>query len=207
MMMLAQYGGDPPGTQRATLVDEQFYQQHAFQYQQSYQEYYQYPQAAKLASQKPAQASKEVNLLQQQLSFLKKKVDKKAKSPTPSAQTALVIPADRPNKPNKEKERGERYIPEPARRPWNRSNYRDDRSRGRNSRQFQDVSPPRRQRSRSLTWSPVDRKSESPARKSRKSEKRERKRSRTRSPSTDYEYRKSSKKYDRGDSKSSRKRN
>lgn len=162
MMMLAQYPNMKP--QSDQLMDEQFYQQHTMNYQidtttqnsdnsTSRQFTENSADVANKNSKNPA-----ANLLMQQLTFLKKKQE------TPSAKsvTQPAIPSERPAKPNKEKERAGRYIPEPSRRE---RVYHDDRKRDhersasdKNSRNERsrdiDRNSRRRSRSRSLTWSP-----------------------------------------------------
>lgn len=168
MMMLAHYA-DAKG-ENTQLVDEQFYLQHAYNYQYDPAYYQQQMAQRATASQAPKAAAP--NLLQKQLLFLRKKTEKKEddkEGSPPQAVAKPVIPVDRPNKPNKEKQKTERYIPEPARRPYNkwvlrqiaeilnsyssrsyrRDDYRDNRDY--QKRDYRDTRPaaPREERRRS----------------------------------------------------------
>ncbi|UMM21297.1 hypothetical protein L5515_003038 [Caenorhabditis briggsae] len=183
MMLLAQYPNQP--RQSTQLMDEQFYQQHAMQH---YQNQMNLDSPASQNGETSGNAAKNskspaANLLLKQLSFMKKKQE----SPVPKTAPEPVIPVKRPAKPNKEKERGERYIPEPSRR--NRSDRRDRSPKRsldrRGNREEPSRNNRRRSRSRSLTWSPENQRNSSSRknyedvdrRKAGRSEKRRRERS------------------------------
>ncbi|CCD73781.1 uncharacterized protein CELE_Y39A3CL.7 [Caenorhabditis elegans] len=159
MMHLAQFSDKKTAQKPQELMDEQFYQQHYQSYQQSTISTANSTEIpSKIGQNSAKNPAKSTNLLLKQLTFMKKKQE--APSPSSSPLSA-AIPAERPAKPNKEKERGDRFLPEPSRR-FNRFNHRNRSPPSLSSRTSRHRSPERRRdrsRSRSLTYSPIDRKS------------------------------------------------
>ncbi|EGT44387.1 hypothetical protein CAEBREN_25285 [Caenorhabditis brenneri] len=212
MMLLAQFPGQK--REQVQLMDEQFYQQHAQQYQMNTSASMDVSPGRSPKPEEnggrntPTTKNTAQNLLLKQLTFLKKKQETPAVAEKP---VKPVVPSERPAKPNKEKEKEKRFIPEPIRR--DKFNFRDDRNPGPSSHYSRDrirerPSNQHRTRSRSLTWSPErkrgsnDRRRSSPKRRredegdrrksSRKEEKSRRKRSSSRSSgsssaNTDYD--------------------